>query len=129
MLSTPLFFFFSFFFLWGGGCLALDQIWRPAEQTPSASEARQERPADICAEQARRVASCNRGFAEEKNKKKKGGNPCWNSPYLLMEVRDMLAEEGMLYDDVCLGTKATTQRSDTCVKRRMARWFLMSFRS
>lgn len=43
---------------------------------------------------------------------------CWNlvpdSPYLLMEVRDMLADDGMLYDDVCLGTKATTQRSDTC---------------
>lgn len=31
-----------------------------------------------------------------------------------MEVRDMLADEGMLYDEVCLGTKATTQRSDTC---------------
>lgn len=26
----------------------------------------------------------------------------------------MLAEDGMLYDDVCLGTNATTQRSDTC---------------
>lgn len=26
----------------------------------------------------------------------------------------MLADDGMLYDDVCLGTKATTQRSDTC---------------
>lgn len=43
---------------------------------------------------------------------------CWSpvpdSPYLLMEVRDMLADDGMLYDDVCLGTKATTQRSDTC---------------
>lgn len=42
----------------------------------------------------------------------------WNwvpdSPYLLMEVRDILADDGMLYDDVCLGTKATTQRSDTC---------------
>lgn len=42
---------------------------------------------------------------------------CWHlvpdSPYLLMEVRDMLAD-GMLYDEVCLGTKATTQRSDTC---------------
>ncbi len=37
-----------------------------------------------------------------------------DSPYLLMEVREMLAEEGMLYDDVCLGTKATTHRSDTC---------------
>lgn len=37
-----------------------------------------------------------------------------DSPYLLMEVRDMLAEDGMLYDEVCLGTKATTQRSDTC---------------
>lgn len=37
-----------------------------------------------------------------------------HSPYLLMEVRDMLAEDGMLYDDVCLGTSATTQRSDTC---------------
>lgn len=31
----------------------------------------------------------------------------------------MLAEEGILYDDVCLGTRATTQRSDTCVKRHM----------
>lgn len=38
----------------------------------------------------------------------------FDSPYLLMEVRDMLADDGMLYDDVCLGTKATTQRSDTC---------------
>ncbi|TNN37179.1 hypothetical protein EYF80_052664 [Liparis tanakae] len=27
-----------------------------------------------------------------------------------MEERDMLAEDGMLYDDVCLGTRATTQR-------------------
>lgn len=44
---------------------------------------------------------------------------CTDSPYLLMEERDMLAEEGILYDEVCLGTKATTQRSDTCVKRRM----------
>lgn len=31
----------------------------------------------------------------------------------------MLAEEGMLYDEVCFGTKATTQRSDTCVKRQL----------
>lgn len=37
----------------------------------------------------------------------------FDSPYLLMEDRDMLAEEGMLYEEVCLGTKATTQRSDT----------------
>lgn len=44
---------------------------------------------------------------------------CTDSPYLLMEERDMLAEEGILYDEVCLGTKATTQRSDTCVKRRV----------
>ena len=36
-----------------------------------------------------------------------------NSPYRLMEVRDMLAEGGMLYEEVCLGTSATTQRSDT----------------
>lgn len=43
-----------------------------------------------------------------------------DSPYLLMEVRDMLAEEGMLYDEVCFGTKATTQRSDTCVMRQIA---------
>lgn len=41
-----------------------------------------------------------------------------DSPYLLMEVRDMLAEDGMLYDDVCLGTSATTQRSDTCGHRQ-----------
>lgn len=37
-----------------------------------------------------------------------------------MEVRDMLAEEGMLYDEVCFGTKATTQRSDTCVMRQIS---------
>lgn len=45
---------------------------------------------------------------------------CTDSPYLLMEVRDMLADEGMLYDEVCLGTKATTQRSDTCEETRVA---------
>lgn len=33
-------------------------------------------------------------------------------PYLLM-LRGKLAEEGMLNEDICLGTKATTQRSDT----------------
>lgn len=51
--------------------------------------------------------------------KKKIKNKNHYSPYLLMEVRDMLAEEGMLYDEVCFGTKATTQRSDTCNKRHM----------
>lgn len=34
-------------------------------------------------------------------------------PYLLMDVRDILAEAGMLYEEVCLGTRATTERSDT----------------
>lgn len=33
-------------------------------------------------------------------------------PYLLM-LRGKLAEQGMLNEDICLGTKATTQRSDT----------------
>lgn len=28
-------------------------------------------------------------------------------------LRGKLAEEGMLKEDICLGTKATTQRSDT----------------
>lgn len=30
-----------------------------------------------------------------------------------MDVRDILAEAGMLYEEVCLGTRATTERSDT----------------
>lgn len=33
-------------------------------------------------------------------------------PYLLI-LRGKLVEEGMLNEDICLGTKATTQRSDT----------------
>lgn len=50
---------------------------------------------------------------------------CTDSPYLLMDVRDMLADVGMLYDDVCLGTKATTQRSDTCEDTHRRRFMLM----
>lgn len=42
-----------------------------------------------------------------------------------MEVRDMLAEDGMLYEDVCLGTRATTERSDTWVETNNTR--LMRF--
>jgi len=42
----------------------------------------------------------------------------------------MLAEEGMLYDEVCFGTKATTERSDTCVKRHTIHksWYHKRFR-
>lgn len=51
---------------------------------------------------------------------------CADSPYLLMEVRVMLAEGGMLYDEVCLGTKATTLRSETCMRRHIKLYILKS---
>lgn len=41
-------------------------------------------------------------------------------------LRGKLADEGMLNEDICLGTKATTQRSETCKEKKGIVWRIMN---